>query len=317
MAIRNENKALTNYLTTNVDIVFTCVVIVCVSYGLTTAFENPFNGKNITELPNFDFSSDGCLALNSCNSSESFPIRRCQCDSLCDVMKDCCHDVDQASFLTPHDMPTQSQFRCTNVNLIDNTQWLLLVAKCASSWKDDKIQLLCEEIADNDDFLVEVPVTATDDNLVTYRNRYCAYCNQQYSFVSWNYTLQCFTPPTEDFSNCVTSVTAPVGVDTRICLPEVVSTCSADHKNKEDVQGCLYGSYSHVRLQYTSTYFRNLDCALCNGIALENTTCIESDDILSMTSTSLISVSDALLTSIKQLLFVLGNWNTRHKLQGH
>jgi len=275
MAIRYENKTLIFVLNTTVDILFTFIVtFLCVSYGHTTTFTPTFNGNNINELPNLDFSSNGCSVIHLCNSSVPFPARRCQCDSLCDVMKDCCNDVEQASLLTLHDTPKPSQFQCTNVNIDIKTRWLLLVAKCASSWKDKIIRSLCEDIADKDDFLVEVPVTATDDNLVTYRNRYCAYCNQQYSFVSWNYTLQCFTPPTQDFSNCVTSLTAPVGVDTRICLPEVVSTCLPDHENKDNVHECIFGNYSHVGLQSKVMYFRNLYCALCNGILFEDITCL-------------------------------------------
>jgi len=280
MAIRYENKTLINFLNTTVDILFTFAVTLCVSYGQTTTFEPPLNGNNIrvtTRLPNTDFSSNRCLALHSCKSSVPFPERRCQCDSLCDVMEDCCHDVDQSFFLTSHDIPKHFQFQCTLVKLNIKEQRLLLVTKCASIWADDKIRSLCEDIVDKDDFLVDIPVTATDNNHVTYRNRYCAYCNHQYSFVSWNYTLHCFTPPTQesDFSNCDASLIEPDGVNTRICLPELVSTCSTDHENKEDVHKCLYGNYAHVRLAHDLIYFRNLYCALCNGIPFENIICSE------------------------------------------
>jgi len=274
------------YLDTCVHILIRLALILRVSHGDTT-METQHNTNNLTEhsvinnwtkLEEFHYTSPGCLELLSCNSSEPFPQRRCHCDSLCNVMKDCCPDAEQDYFPTSYDIQNSSQYRCTSVSLYDKNTAVLLVAKCAPSWTNETIRSLCEGINDNNDFLNDIPVTVMSDRPVTYKNKYCAYCNQQESFVSWNALLNC-NFAVVDFSDCVTTLNAPKEVEYRICLTEVVSTCSPEHMTNSLVHECLFGNYSHVLLTNATrpTYFRNPQCALCNGIRLEDVICVEEN----------------------------------------
>ena len=180
------------YLDTCVRILLRLALILRVSHGDTT-METQHNTNNLTEhlvinnwtkLEEFHYTSAGCLELLSCNSSEPFPQRRCHCDSLCNAMKDCCPDAEQDSFPTSYDIQNSSQYRCTIVSLYNEDTVILLVAKCAPSWTNETIRSLCEGIKDKNDFLGDIHVTVMGDRRVTYRNKYCAYCNQQDSFVS-------------------------------------------------------------------------------------------------------------------------------------
>jgi len=169
-------------------------VILSVSHGYTT-METQHNTNNLTEHSvinnwtkleesNYMYTTPRCLELQSCNNTELFPQQRCHCDSLCNAMKDCCPDAEQDSFPTPYGMPNSSQYRCTIVSLDNEDTAILLVAKCAPSWTNETIRSLCEGIKDKNDFLGDIHVTVMGDRRVTYRNKYCAYCNQQDSFVS-------------------------------------------------------------------------------------------------------------------------------------
>jgi len=226
------------------------------------------------------------LELLSCNSSEPFPQRRCHCDSLCNATKDCCPDAEQDSFPTPYD--NSSQYRCTIVSWDNEDMAILLVAKCAPSWTNETIRSLCEGIKDKNDFLGDIPVTVVGDRPVTYRNKYCAYCNQQDSFVSWNAWLECKSPGMH-FSDCFAATyEAPNGVEHRHCIPGVVSSCSPDNEESSLGHECLFGDYSQVLVKNAErpTYFRNPQCALCNAIRLEDVICIEDNTDYSMPDSS-------------------------------
>jgi len=129
-------------LSTNVGILIVFALLFSVSLGQNTTLDykhnqtkHPFINSSI-ELVEFHYTSPGCLELLSCNSTEPFPQRRCHCDSLCNVMKDCCHDAEQDSLPTSYGMPKQSQYQCLFVSLVDDdddSMAILLVAKCASS----------------------------------------------------------------------------------------------------------------------------------------------------------------------------------------
>jgi len=159
----------------------------------------------------------------------------------------------------------------------DDSMAILLVAKCASSWPNETIRLLCEGLNKKDDFLGDIPVTVMGDRPVTYRNKYCAYCNQQDSFVSWNALMECDLPGVH-VSDCFALYEAPSGVENRHCIPGVVSSCSPDYEGSSLAHECLFGDYSHVVLMNSeTTYYRNPQCALCNGIRLEDIFCIDNN----------------------------------------
>ncbi|KAF8777002.1 uncharacterized protein LOC129974920 isoform X2 [Argiope bruennichi] len=247
---------------------------------------------------NLDFRSNSlevkefqkCLQRNRCSQNASTVSEglMCQCDSECMMYGDCCIDAVRSS-----SKKTQSTL-CVNID--DNSnQGIQMVNSCPSNYAGaEEIRRLCL----NDDFndiAKSAPVTDFVNRQI-YLNRYCATCNNvPLIFVkAWtvsaciveNSTLKNFSLtdltyyPTEKkwgyeldgrFQQCKFIFEKPLSTPAigRLCRLDYISSCpkiwTGDRKACE--------SYISVVKDSNNILYKNLHCAICNGVILSDIKC--------------------------------------------
>ncbi|XP_077491127.1 uncharacterized protein LOC144101788 [Amblyomma americanum] len=192
----------------------------------------------------------------------------CSCAPNCKTYRDCCWDV-ALSEPSPDDFPGIS---CVEVQIGSSwKKFIYMVVGCPVTWPDDYVREGCERPDSFNDTFYLIPVTSV--NHVTYRNGFCALCNEDIvSAAFWNSTEY----------QAIDRV--------RVVLPDIVEgqpalhlrpcselppydNCSTDVP--EDVSRRCKMYYAPVEdtsdpygLQYRNAY-----CALCNGANVSRLSC--------------------------------------------
>ena len=226
----------------------------------------------------------------------------CFCDKDCAAFGDCCRDA-------PWSAAASTEATCSF--LPDYGSHLYLVSQCPTSWPHDAIRLACQSqnVSLAEDPLLALPVTSPRSGQ-TYRNVACARCHQDTAgVVFWNTRVSCrWVIQGEDNVTAATlrqnehgqwGVLAvaddgerfePCGLELRLprrlqdehlreCLPSV-SECAPSWTDRETAAECAAYT-ARVRdksgmndraVEYGHVY-RNLHCALCNGVPLDVLVC--------------------------------------------
>ncbi|KAL1443808.1 hypothetical protein MTO96_030165 [Rhipicephalus appendiculatus] len=171
----------------------------------------------------------------------------CSCAPNCRAYRDCCWNVPYRE-LAEDELPSSS---CVEVQIGSSwKKFIYMVTGCPRAWPDDAVRGKCE-MADafNDTFYF---IPATSMKHVTYRNAFCALCNDDIDNATfWNTTS---TGDVDLKMHPTTIVLKPV--------PEWASrrckTYYAPVQDAEDPLGQVY---------------RNVYCAICNGANLSALTC--------------------------------------------
>ena len=214
----------------------------------------------------------------------------CRCDSDCHKTDDCCPDIipsvlNSEQIREKYDSLTeckQVQFPPALLNA-SYVQSYEMVSKCLSSYYNKALKEKCEQ---NDkyfsnaihDITETIPVT-DDITKITYKNRYCAICNEisNETTVLWQTDVQCnddtpfltdsrenlITSIKEESTRCVLSHIPPDR--SRAALKQctyVIDRCNVTGLYTADIPSLRAACSS-----YTSVYknYKNIHCYLCNG----------------------------------------------------
>ncbi len=150
---------------------------------------------------------------------------------------------------------------------------------------------------------------------ITYANEYCALCNDDENFVTWNTSYDCYTSDSETTESdvnldaktnsfyknfgsngtrafCYQKIMPPPEVEPllrRICKRNVVGTCPNTTVDKVTVDLCK----SFTSIVYDDRYYayKNKHCAACNGIK-NPTNCIFENAVPYTAFSTVFSVND-------------------------
>ena len=214
----------------------------------------------------------------------------CYCDKACnDLFNDCCSDYKQSCSMNSKSndfddfYQMSGKWRCVTMNVntggCSQKKGSWIVARCPDSWPNDEVKTKCHNPAvalHAHTLPLYLPVVGLPD-LLTYRNQFCAICNNVSTYEFWTliFTGAAIPPPfytpndlakfIEKYSQFQEGVRPKEGQRIRWCTyPDVISTCpntTSQHNKKNCEQGTV-GLVQEISLK---KIFRNKDCALCNG----------------------------------------------------
>ena len=252
------------------------------------------------------FPKDTCSAVKGkgprLDETNNWKTRNCFCDDLCADYGDCCLDAN--AYVADEQEQNKDKYECVKLKQFGS---LYMRGKCTVGWEDEAIAKLCthSRLQELSDPLGEMPVTSLD-SYVTYKNYYCAICNNDTgAYEIWKPRLECPTLKTyqnlyknlthefvyneliyqnnvwglyvqdsegKAFHRCyVYPVMPPTVVHMVRACKESIKNCSSAWAD-EKIQNLCH-SYTAVRYKLEQPY-RNVHCALCNGIEMETTLCV-------------------------------------------
>lgn len=150
-----------------------------------------------------------------------------------------------------------------------------MVTKCSEFWKDSVIRAKCENSSEGD-MMSRIPVFDVMNEVVTYKNLFCAFCNklslQDLRF--WKFDLMCNTDadmtkngdvlPSSDDACFIRLVYR----QHRMCAIDVIENCGMNENvNSSLREKCENGLPQHVYVWQAERMFRiykNEFCAECN-----------------------------------------------------
>ena len=199
----------------------------------------------------------------------------CFCDPSCDsVFHDCCFDYNthcNASSMKEKSFKNELDglWKCSKVD--DNSRSIWTIGKCNPTWKDNKIATKCAT-PNRREVSTQIPVV--DSNNVTYRNRYCAICNQVRSYEPWNFEIQCDAEPASHYteeeswqftdyfckSQFLRLSISRRGI--RYCY-DVIQTCqNTSDQHRRNCAERPTGLVAEIQIQKN---YKNFDCFLCGS----------------------------------------------------
>ena len=206
----------------------------------------------------------------------------CFCDPRCDsVFQDCCADYDQECNATwmkemfpKSDLDTR--WECAKTYGVSDEIWM--VGSCSPNWAKDEVSKKCTNYEDFPGISVLIPVIG---NNVTFRNRYCALCNNVDGFTPCKYDVDCDVIPPGDYTELesVAFMDSFCGTNSlsfpsdqmlfRYCVEKKTKCLWED--DKASVEGCKTGPTGLVT---ASGYnYRNLDCLRCSSRVIDIPMC--------------------------------------------
>ena len=135
------------------------------------------------------------------------------CDDACHYFGDCCIDrnpnekcsseEETLQFFAAVEHLQRSQFRCVSFYSVD--QKYLAVSSCPATWIDDSVRLQCEAPPSAEFGFASIPLSY--QYFVTYRNVYCALCNDvdPSELTPWDVDLLCPKEAHENFIHGISS----------------------------------------------------------------------------------------------------------------
>ncbi|XP_044178528.1 LOW QUALITY PROTEIN: uncharacterized protein LOC122960408 [Acropora millepora] len=206
---------------------------------------------------------------------------RCFCDKLCVELGDCCFDFSRrcTRLANPRGHIPSSSLICRPMaNREDNGTKAIGYAvwsTCPKNWSDPVVVHKCQN-ENRSDFLNNLPVFDRDSR-ITYRNIFCARCNGAVNTSYWKFHADCerwFNTTGLTIEDLMRIVNAKCKVTIREswlkhlngCIPRL-QDCSRVSQEKNDMNcqsQCL--GYAFRVCTQDPMHFRNVQCALCNGV---------------------------------------------------
>ncbi|XP_041351118.1 uncharacterized protein LOC121370083 [Gigantopelta aegis] len=207
----------------------------------------------------------------------------CQCDNDCRRFGDCCPDVSPALTETQNRTTQELRYFCQDnaFKIPPNKRNLFFfsIAKC-SLFADPLLVTLCDSPNRTDPYMSR-PVTSTVSGEV-YRNKFCAECNGELSYIPWQIRVNCSVPvavPPEISSSdilqyfvqrkeCSILYNRPQSTLLRICYvssEKLISTCNETGlwENQDDLTERACASYYNPLFIRRKGY-KNIFCFYCN-----------------------------------------------------
>lgn len=256
--------------------------------------------------------------------SHLFANRNCFCDKDCGQFGDCCLDAaEQASY----DGLDEDQDRWICTRLPGATSYavnaIYVHGKCSKDWlgtnskKNENAavaQAKCHmDTGTKHHYIQYIPVLSTDTN-ITYKNVYCAICNNDFNLKKWNVVIGCdkFVPDSEltngryindetfypffqlwKFNYNGKVVKCGVNIkefkngyayaktyNARACKP-AIGTCHPDWPDSKDRERCrMYASYMYLEWDSSEDnviVYKNYHCAKCNYAEIDRLVCVTNE----------------------------------------
>lgn len=210
---------------------------------------------------------NGCSdSLISCTPSTY--METCSCASNCVAYRDCCWEA-RVTEEKLHPPPS-----CTVVWIRSSLQkYMYMVRKCDDSWPENTVRDMCENAGDYQDAFYRIPVTSPKG--VTYVNGFCALCNHDLNGGTfWNATdTPEKTPRVTELPNWIDD---EPNVHLRPCSFDTPIENCTDHSLPSVVRKCqMYFAPVTLKGEPEIEVYKNVYCAMCNGVDLSNLTCAE------------------------------------------
>ncbi|XP_064474790.1 uncharacterized protein LOC135388870 [Ornithodoros turicata] len=212
------------------------------------------------------------------NTTRQTYMQTCSCATNCVYNRDCCWEVPYT------DDPLPPAASC-NLVFIEPTlkKQIYMVSKCANGWTEPTARSGCETPEDYQDAFYRIPVTSDRD--VTYANGFCALCNDDLSTdaVFWNASDSPRKVPTLD--KLPKWATDQPHIHLRPCsFYALYDTCPNDTDPHVARKCQKYFAPITSEEDKGSVVYRNVYCALCNGIEMSNLTCAETKNVTSFSA---------------------------------
>ncbi|XP_064472738.1 uncharacterized protein LOC135387495 [Ornithodoros turicata] len=205
-------------------------------------------------------------------------IQTCSCATNCVYNRDCCWEVPYT------DDPLPPAASCNMINIGQTRKKeIYMVSECADGWTESTARSGCETLEDYPDAFYRIPVTSVRD--VTYANGFCALCNYDLTTnaVFWNATDSSRMVPTLD--QLPEWATDKPHIHLRPCsFYALYDTCPNDTDPRVTRKCQKYFAPITSQEDMNSVVYRNVYCALCNGIEMSNLTCAETKHVTSFTA---------------------------------
>ena len=225
-----------------------------------------------------------CSKENSCKgrctNQTEWHDGKCYCDPDCyRVFNDCC--TDYIKYCVRHDTvatPTKKYtYSCEQMLLISNKpgnfSWKLVwvVSQCPFEWTNESVRANCEKPKHGIQSVEETygPLPVSGDDNTTFRNAYCAFCNDVKNFKPWRLVGKIpLVPPNLNFTEKINLelshseyiiVKHPENVIARFCKPDIIDYCPVGRQ----LHSCTYGNVMLV--SYGQNVYKNIHCATCHG----------------------------------------------------
>ena len=254
-------------------------------------------------------SSRDCRA---CQTHQQRQVPPCECkDGYCTLDQECCPINDKTTLPVNTSFESMKQYMQCHDRFIRQPLYdplgiedaYYMVSLCPANWTTDR--RFQKEIATNCSTLKHFPPASDPVTGISFRNVFCAVCHgvNISSLLVWQTRLyDCWSP--SDISNttvitlnlinslCSKCSYIPPDHDTvrtnlQWCIP-VVSKCQISNSFQQTADKpmrftpkfynlnelCVNGPIKPTHQQrFSSTIYKNYDCALCNGINPSDTTC--------------------------------------------
>lgn len=229
---------------------------------------------------NSTYISPRCLGKYSCDPNNQ-DIRECSCQPYCYLFDTCCAESMRPD-VRGQNLPSylysclQAEQLTGGFPSVDNSPSVYVVDHCPSDgFNASLMSTYCQHpLASINDGTLSAPVTHAV-TMVTYRNIYCALCNNmsRSDVVSWIAQRICYASGdaagiTASRQNCTTGYLKPdMNASTYDCRPSVVQTCpmSVSMTLPGVASACSDGPAAYVYNWDQQKIYRNWNCTLCDA----------------------------------------------------
>ncbi|XP_077483075.1 uncharacterized protein LOC144093502 [Amblyomma americanum] len=194
----------------------------------------------------------------------------CSCAENCELYGDCCWKANVA-------IRTENLASCVTLNTNRFYDWsVYMVTKCHSNWVDEEVKYKCDKSRRFKEVFYKIPVTS--QRMVTYVNAFCALCNYDLDETSnfWNssgFTKETFQVELPHFVEKKSSFLRP-------CSPSTPLIKACPEGTSQEVARKCSAYFSPVSYNGSKPVYKNVFCALCNGVALSLLKCVRTPVIL-------------------------------------
>ena len=206
--------------------------------------------------------------------------KTCYCDRLCQAMDDCCYDYTSACNRSNEKRPTKDEitsiWSCVKLYESHNAVWMK--TNCRKSWSNNDIYFRCVHAPsklNSSTYHEFIPVVGVDN--VTYRNQYCAKCNNQNEFDFWHLNLSLKFRPAgsvqsigdllnflvKNYDDALEKNVLPNEEQPRRYCVQPESKCRHGYIGKGKKE-CLSGRVAIVQSKNDRIIYKNKGCAYCN-----------------------------------------------------
>ncbi|XP_042912182.1 uncharacterized protein [Parasteatoda tepidariorum] len=239
-------------------------------------------------------SSISCDAIGRAN----FTRRNCECDRNCATYQDCCVDARSSSTSQNRRSATYSCMPFGNIPHMG----AYVIQTCSRNYNGPaEMQRRCQDHNNQSDPLMSAPVTDTVSQ-ISYRNRYCAECNNvdMSNAQSWVIQMICdftsnvnannsfiyrniyYVPTSNEWKvdvngrsykcNLKYDIPAYLQNKVRLCRSNVISSCASTWTRKRVQRECE--SYTAIMyVKGSDKVYKNPHCALCNHVTVDALAC--------------------------------------------